>query len=219
MEESVARKSMSVPPVILNTMKTIPSFILIALIAAFPISALAQMETLMHNDVRHTGFGGPSTSLTWIDGEPGVMVGGGGAWVINGNFALGGAAYGIATAHHAAERVDGLRQTLEGGYGGITMEVITRPEKLVHFSGGVLVGAGGLTLMTGPRTDTNRDVTSETAFFVARPDAGVTLNIARFMQARLSGAYRFVVGSDLPGYSDTNLSGAEFGLGLRFGKF
>jgi len=201
-------------------MKSTLFLVLIAMIVAIqPWSANAQAQTLIQGGIRHTGFGGPQSSVTWIDGEPGVLVGASGAWVINGVFALGGAGYGIATTHYAPELADGQRQTLEGGYGGLTMEFIMRPEQLIHFSGGVLIGAGGFELMTGPRTDADRVTTHETAFFVTRPEAGVTLNIASFMQARLTGAYRVIVGSDLPGYSDRNLGGPEFGLGLRFGKF
>ena len=185
--------------------------------AVYAGSALAQMQTLVSGDVRHGGYGGPLVQATWIDGEPGVIVGGGGAWIINGKFAIGGQGIGLATMH----KVPGYetRHTLEGGYGGLTLEYIYRPESLLHLSGGALIGAGGMAIVEGPRTDPDRDSVDETAFFVTRPYAGAALNVTDFFQIYGTAAYRLVVGSDLQGYDDAALSGPEFGIGLRFGSF
>ncbi|HEX7070616.1 MAG TPA: hypothetical protein VF190_07410, partial [Rhodothermales bacterium] len=182
-------------------------------------TASAQMQTLVSGDVRHGGYGGPLVQATWLDGEPAVMVGGSGAWLINGTFAIGGAGIGLATVH----RVDGFegspRPTLEGGYGGVTLEYINRPASLMHLSAGALIGAGGMAVMEGPRASEDRESLDETAFFVTRPHVAATLNVTDFFQISAMAAYRLVVGSTLDAYDDAALSGAELGIGLRFGSF
>lgn len=184
----------------------------------FAGSASAQMQTLVSDHVAHGGYGGPTVQATWLDGEPGVMVGGAGAWIINGVFAVGGAGYGIATVHRA-ENYEGDRPTIEGGYGGLTLEYIHRPDALVHLTAGTLIGAGGMSVLDGPRTEHDRHSLDDTAFFVTRPQLGAALNVAPFFQVYGSAAYRLVVGSSLDGYDDAALSGPEFGIGLRFGSF
>lgn len=184
----------------------------------FAGQASGQTQTLISGDVTHGGYGGPIVSVTWIDGEPGILVGGGGAWIINSTFAIGGQGVGLATMHRAEGYGEG-KYTLEGGYGGLTLEYFHRPQKLVHFSAGTLIGAGGVAIVEGNRTDSDRDSVDETAFFVARPFAGVSLNVTDFFQLFGSAAYRLTVGASLDNYEDASLSGAEFGIGLRFGSF
>lgn len=185
--------------------------------AVYAGSALAQMQTLVSGRVQHGGYGGPIVQTTWIDGEPGVLVGAGGAWIIDGTFAIGGQGVGLATTH----KVPGYetRHTLEGGYGGVTLEYMHRSHELVNFSGGTLIGAGGMALLEGPRSDPDRGSADETAFFVARPYAGISLNVAHFFKIYGTAAYRFVSGSTLADFDDAALSGAELGIGLRFGSF
>ena len=202
----------------MNTKTVLVTLALLGAAAFFAGSAAAQMQTLVNGDVTHGGYGGPLVQATWIDGEPGVMVGGGGAWIVNSTFAIGGAGVGLATLHRA-DGYEGNKPTLEGGYGGLTLEYFHRPQSLLHLSAGTLIGAGGMAVLDGPRTDHDRESFDETAFFVARPHVGASLNVTSFFQVFGSAAYRLVVGSTLPGYGDAALSGAEFGIGLRFGSF
>lgn len=181
-------------------------------------TALGQRQNLISGQVRHGGYGGPMVQTTWVDGNPGILVGGSGAWIINGTFAIGGMGVGLATTHEA-EGYGDTRHTLEGGYGGLTLEYFHRPQSLVHFSAGTLLGAGGVAVLEGDRLDPDRDSIDETAFFVARPYAGVSLNVTDFFQLFGTGAYRLTVGSTLDNYNDAALSGPEFGIGLRFGSF
>lgn len=187
----------------------------------FASVAQAQTQTLFSGDIQSSGFGGPTATLTWVDGDPELLVGGGGAWTINRSFAIGLAGYGLATAHNLETAPDSERQRLEGGYGGLTLEYIHRPERLVHVSVGTLLGAGGFAIMEGSRFDDpeDQDNVDGTAAFIAEPNLGVTLNVLRFLQARVSGGYRFVVGSTLDGFGDGDLSGPAASFGLRFGKF
>jgi hypothetical protein len=187
----------------------------------FATTARAQTQTLFGGDIESSGFGGPTTALTWVNGDPELLVGGGGAWTINRTFALGLAGYGLATAHNLETAQDSERQRLEGGYGGVTFEYMHRPDRLVHVSVGTLLGAGGFAIVEGSRFDDSDDQNSidETAVFVAEPELGLSVNLFQFLQARVAGSYRFVVGSTLDGFGDGDLSGPAASFGLRFGRF
>ena len=53
--------------------------------------------------------------------------------------------------------------------------------------------------------------------FVVQPAAGVEINIFRWFHLGLSGGYRFVTDSSLPGLNDKDLSGAFGQATLKFG--
>lgn len=191
--------------------------LLACLTLALPVHA--QMQTLLDGPVTHGGYGGPSVRLTQLDGDTELLVGGRGGWIVNHRFVLGGAGYGLATTHYLDGPVDGRRQRLEGGYGGLLIEYFVRPEDVVHVSVGTIIGAGGLAVLEGSRHDRVQDALDETAFFVAEPMFGVALNVTPFAQLAFEGSYRFISGSTLSGLSDMDLSGPSGALLLRFGSF
>ena len=108
-----------------------------------------------------------------------------------------------------------------GGYGGLLMEYIGNPNKLVHYSISALIGAGGV----GYRDPNDNywmdsfpnDHTS--AFFVLEPSAGAELNVSEFFSLNAGVSYRLVRGSDLPYISDDDLSNFSVYLMFKFGKF
>ena len=75
-------------------MKTLSKVIVLSLILSFQL--FAQEETLLgSSEVTHGGFGGPVIKYTQIKGEPAVLVGGRGGWIINHTFIIGGGGYGL----------------------------------------------------------------------------------------------------------------------------
>jgi len=113
------------------------------LVIVFTFSALAQEATLINGEIESGGFGGPVLKVTNINGENAVMVGGRGGWIINHSFVLGGGGYGLVT-DVKAKTTDLLHQYIEMGYGGVELEYIASSDDLLHFSVGLLVGAGGI---------------------------------------------------------------------------
>ena len=53
--------------------------------------------------------------------------------------------------------------------------------------------------------------------FVIQPSAGIEINVLRWFHLGLEGGYRFVTDSDLPNFSDRELSGAYGQVSLKFG--
>lgn len=193
--------------------------LLLIALCAFAAPAHAQMQTLIDHPFSSGGYGGPEVRLTSLDGDTEVLVGGRGGWVVNHRFVLGGGGYGLATTHYLDVPEGARRLRLEGGYGGLLLEYFVRPQDLVHVSVGTIIGAGGVAVLEGSRHDHTQDSLDETAFFVAEPMVGITLNLTTFAQIGLEASYRFVSGSSLDAVSDADLSGPAGGLLLRFGSF
>jgi hypothetical protein len=179
--------------------------------------ALSAQETLMEGDLRHGGFGAPVVKFTEIDNRFGVLVGGRGGWIINGSFVVGAGGYGLANVGNFEHVMNapGDRGRLAMGYGGLELTYVLRPDELVHFSAGVLIGAGGL--VWNPQGQSgNQD---DDAFFITEPELAVVLNVTRFFRAGLGVSYRFVRDVELFDLRDGDISGLAGVVTLKFGSF
>ena len=104
---------------------------------------------------------------------------------------------------------------LEMGYGGLELGYVHRPDELVHFSLGVLIGAGGV--VWNPDGQSGSQV--DDAFFVAEPELDVVLNVTRFFRVALGASYRLTQGVKLFDLRDADLSGLAGLVALKFGSF
>ena len=195
------------------------SFAAFALSALLPLAAHAQDEYLLRDGPRDIGgFGGPLYRVTSVAGETVSLGGGGGAMLINRRFAIGG--MGVGGTANVDAILGGLpvRGEMDFGYGGLTLEVITRPSKLVHATYSVLLGGGGVSVWPDDRRP--RDTSDETETFgVAEPQIGLEMNIVTFLRIGVTGGYRFTFGAEDARLVNDNLSGASGSLVFRFGKF
>ncbi len=179
--------------------------------------ALGAQETLLQGDVRNGGFGGPVVKFTQIDDRFGVLVGGRGGWIINGSFVIGGGGYGLANLDDFEHLTNtaGDRGRLAMGYGGLELTYVLRPDQLVHFTLGALIGAGGVVWNPlGQSGDQEDD-----AFFVTEPELAVVLNVTRYFRVALGASYRFARGVELFDLRDGDISGVAGVVTLKFGKF
>jgi hypothetical protein len=193
------------------SMKTLLSLWLLCMMAT---PTLAQVQTLISGDIEHGGFGGPVLHVTELNGEIGLMVGGRGGWIINHQFAVGIGGYGLVT--HIEPKDFRTDTYLEMGYGGVVLEYIEGPHKLIHFSTHILVGAGGVDYRY---RYFDRDFADPDAFFIAEPGVNVILNVTEVLRIGLGGSYRHIRGVDLTGTSDSDLSGPSATLTLKLGVF
>lgn len=191
----------------------------LAALVAVPESAHAQDEYLLSDGVRNIGgFGGPLYRVTRVAGETMSLGGGGGAVLINRRFAIGGMGIGGTTNVDAIIGGSPVRGEMDFGYGGVTLEVITRPSKLVHATYGILLGGGGVSVW--PNDLRPRDPSDETEVFgVAEPQIGLEMNVVRWMRIGVTGGYRFVIGAEETRLVNNELGGASGSLVFRFGKF
>jgi len=195
-----------------------------ALVAAFLFlmlfsesSQAQQAETLFSGDVTHGGFGGPVVKIGGVAGSTGVWVGGRGGWVINLDrdhaISLGGGGYGLVTDHRSPNDNDLFALN---GYGGFEIEYTNQSTRLVHFTASALLGAGGLMLRDRNFDDVQDDVDS---YFVFEPALHAELNITHFFRIAVGASYRMTSGISRFEFSDSDFSGLNGVITLKFGKF
>ena len=205
---------------------------LFALLFSIAISSslFAQSETLFDSDMRHGGYGGPVVKFTSVNGEFGVMVGGYGGWLINGQLMLGGGGYGLVSDIAASEATqkayyaNGPKLYFDMGYGGGIIEFIAANNNLVHFSVHTLIGAGSVQYRTYRYADFDDDYRKVNidpdAFFVLEPGANVELNVAPWMRTMIGGSYRYVSGINRTvGVGNEDLRGFSGNITFKFGTF
>jgi hypothetical protein len=83
---------------------------------------------LLPGKVKHGGYGAPEVKFTTMTGDPAVLVGFQGGWIINHGFVIGAAGYGLSTTHDApaALSLPSTRSTLQFGYGGPRLGYVIR---------------------------------------------------------------------------------------------
>lgn len=188
------------------------------LIFTFPtITNAQQAETLLGGEVGHGGFGGPVLKVGNVAGDAGVWVGARGGWIIlpdgNHSISLGIGGYGLVTEHESPENSDLLALN---GYGGFELEYTNRSARIVHFTFTTLLGGGGLMLRERDFEEVNDDVDS---FFVFEPGAHAELNVTNFFRISAGASYRITSGITRFGFSDSDFSGLNGVITLKFGKF
>lgn len=187
------------------------------------LQAQDEMETLFNKDITHGGFGAPMVKVSSVAGEPGVWVGGRGAWFINiGNghaISLGGGGFGLATEHEVPDPDYGeAGQTYyaENGYGGFEFEYYNRTHKLVHLTVSSMIGGGTLRAQTHNDSEWNNDDADH--YFVVEPGAHLELNITHFFRISAGVTYRITRGISRAGFTDEDFTGITGMLTLKFGQ-
>lgn len=203
-------------------MKKLLSILVITIISAAYI--YAQEETLIGNgEVANGGFGGPVVKYTQIKGEPAVLVGGRGGWIINHSFVIGGGGYGLVNSIEADNETIasafGSKPYINFGYGGFEMEYIINSDKIIHFSVAALIGGGGVSYRNDLWNDHEDWDSPHDAFFVFEPSANIELNIISFFRINAGVSYRFISGANLDDLQNSDLAGPAASLTLKFGSF
>ncbi len=193
--------------------KTILTLVFAASLAAAG-GAFGDAETLAGSGHFHSGgFGGPVFKVTSLAGEAAFVSGGRGGWIINHTFVLGGGGYAVHHGHCAFAHDTG---ELALGYGGLELEYIGFSDKLVHFTVLATLAYGSASF----RPDTPATAPERTSgLFVAEPTVSAELNVIRWLRVDAGAGYRYVVGSDIEGVSDADLSGVAAVITLKFGSF
>ncbi|MCE5249826.1 hypothetical protein LLG96_06350 [bacterium] len=206
-------------------------FMMLAVLAA-PVFA-EEEETLFSGysgNFVPGGFISPDFKVTPINGKTELLVGGRGGWIINHSFSIGAAGYGLVTipkapkvARIAEDDVTGeLRDMRIGmGYGGLQLEYVFMPQKLVHASISTLVGGGGIGYFDIDDDDDDHDSGLEESdgFFVFEPAVEGTVNVTKYFRISAGVSYRVIGGLDVKGLETSDLQGLAGSLTFRFGVF
>lgn len=165
----------------------------------------------------------PEVKVTQVNRTTSELVGGSAGWVTDETFFVGGAGYWLANQS----------STRKMAYGGVVLQWLARTDERIGFSVRGLLGAGSATLPETvtqvifpphypfgpdgrvdplmPRTVTTASVRVRGGFFVAEPEADLTMRLSK--RVRLTGGvgYRAVSREHRDG---TSLGGITGSLGL-----
>lgn len=185
------------------------------------LPAFGQEETLISGEIESGGYGGVEVKFGEINGEWEVFVGGRGGWIINHQFVLGGAGYGLAThgETNPGSIFPYLNEKFEMGYGGVLLAYINNSHKLIHLNVETLIGGGGITYFDDRdyyRFDGEFD---DDAFFIIEPGVNFELNISSRLRFAAGASYRITSGVEYLDLEDSDITGPAINLMLKFGKF
>lgn len=187
-------------------------------------SDVLEQETLIKPNARHSFYVAPSLQLTRWQERSGLMLGGKVAWVINHQFGLGLAGYGLISNNNIGEIAQNNNAMLQVGYAGLLLEYTPNPTRLLHLSFPLTIGAGGAAytnnvMGNNPSTSFSYEIYETDTFFVLEPGVQAELNLTSFMRLGLEVSYRFAYGVHLPKSTDRDLSAPSVALIFKFGRF
>lgn len=184
-----------------------------------------EIKSLLNKNNQLNGFGGVDVRVTELSGKRTVLTGGYGGVLVNHNYQLGVAAYGIVTPPMIdGSWMDGTPRELEiyGGYAGMIIGGILLSKEVIHINFPILLGAGHLQV-SDPNFfagDPDSDFTIEqSAFYVIEPTAQIEFNITKSFRLAAGASYRLVEGLDLSNVVNDDLVGWSGVVSLRFGRF
>jgi hypothetical protein len=183
------------------------------------------IQTLMGRNNSVGGYGAISMRYTELEDKDAFVFGARGAIVMGHMMSLGlaGAGFFNDVHYNSASQQD---VSLAGGYGGFFFEPVIMPRFPVHVSFPVMIGAGGLAVVSQEDNDNwNDNYKSEAsdAFMIIEPGVELELNVTRFFRFSVGAYYRYTSDVDIENdeYNVPTdiLRGFSGGVTFKFGKF
>ncbi|NMO16195.1 hypothetical protein HPC49_34680 [Pyxidicoccus fallax] len=176
-----------------------------------------EQRTLLDGEREYGGYGGPSATYSRMLGKNVLLVGGRGAWLIDRRFAVGAAVNGLIPTRAAFPVGTNERYDLRLGYGGLWLEYVFTPHRVLHSTVGVLLGGGWLNRRSGRFA--GEETLGVDALFVTEPSVMTEVNVTGFFRIGAGVSYRYMGGVDLEGLESSDLSAFAGTLYLKFGSF
>jgi hypothetical protein len=184
-----------------------------------------EIQTIMGQNNAVGGYGAISIKYTELDDRD-AFVFGARAGIVMGHMmtlGLGGSGF-FNDVHYDAALDQDL--SLAGGYGGFFFEPILMPKYPIHVSFPILIGAGGVAVVSvNDEDDWNDNYKSEAsdAFMVIEPGIEIELNVTKFFRFCVGGYYRYTSDVDIedPMFDVPKdiLQGFSGGVTFKFGRF
>ncbi len=182
-----------------------------------------EIQTLMGKNNSVGGYGALMIQYTELEGRDAFVFGARGAVVVGHMMAigLGGSGFFNDVQHDATIDQD---VSLAGGYGGFFFEPIIMPRFPVHVSFPILIGAGGVSVVTSDDDGWDEyESEASDAFMVIEPGVEVELNVTRFFKFCVGAYYRYTSDVDIQEteyHVDPDiLRGFSGGVTFKFGRF
>jgi len=182
----------------------------------FSLTLHAQEETLISGEMDHGGFGGFGFRVTSINGQTVVLSGGGGAWLINSKFFIGGSGYSnMSDDVKAPVMVESEQVFMNINYGGLYFGYVFNPDKLYHVTIDALIGHGNINYS---QRNSDVDWKSDNFYFI-EPSVNLELNVVRWFRIGIGASYRLVNDIEIQNLQNNDINGFSAGVSFKFGKF
>ena len=184
-------------------------YIISILLLSLSINAWAEeRKMILEGEMEFGGWGGPIMRFAKINGKNKILMGGGGALLINHTVYIGGGGWGTIK-----DIGDGYASY---SYGGIFMGSFIKPSKAIHYYADL--GIFGANISSGEK-GTNNDPKKTEDFYIIEPGAGVAINLLAPIKLMLGVSYKFAGAVDQHDLSSKDLGGAGLYVSVAFGKF
>jgi hypothetical protein len=184
-----------------------------------------EIQTLVSGKNVVGGYGALSMRYAELQNRDAFVFGARGGITIGHMFTLGLGGAGFFNDKHF-DAVTNTDISLAGGYGGFFFEPVLLPKLPVNVAFPILIGAGGVGIMSTNNDENNwEDFKSEAsdAFMVIEPGIEIQLNVTRFFRFCMGAYYRYTTDVDVenPDYNIPSdiLCGFSGGVTFKFGRF
>lgn len=176
---------------------------------------------LGHKKPHVGGYGGLTVAYSHMLHRDGVLVGGGGAMLLDHRLSLGGAGYGFTRTPSGPPRADGTPREYVTGYGGFVIRYAAYTDFPVYASLGFLIGGGAIQLVTDHEADDDwdDDEVKSRGYFVTQPDLTLHVNPTRWLRFGVMLGYRIATAVDDFDYDAGDVGGVVAGGNIEFGWF
>lgn len=169
----------------------------------------------------HGGYGTISLQVSSINDRTGILVGGYGGWLINHVLMIGLGGYGLANDVIDDHEIPYYAKRMQFGYGGLMLEWIYQPRKLINPAISCLIGGGTASTndLSRIQLDWGEDYWDNRSFFVLEPCVTLQLNITSYIRSSLGASYRYVSSFDYDSIDQSDVKGFNLRMNLLVGKF
>ncbi len=180
-----------------------PHFLVLALLISSAAEARPRLKSFASSEI----------SISSLQNQPRLFLGGRFGWIVNDQYSLGGALYSLLPRSPLSSSIVSRSDSVNILYGGPSFGYTLWRTGDFELLANVMVGIGGLGMRSrDPRLEGRRYDT----FFVAQSDVTLLVNLARSFRVFVGGSYRYVSGINSIGYSDAFLSKPAAVVGLFF---
>jgi hypothetical protein len=194
-----------------------------------------EINTIFSSGIEHHGGYGAFEMKLCPGSDYAIWTGIRGGWIVNRTFSIGGAAYGLLPTKTSSNIIDGVeRQSRHtGGYGGLFFEYINSSNKMIHFTGNLMLGFGALTsheYYGNTLIEYDDDRYPVAIFAVIEPGVTVDVNVSKYFRMGIGVSYKVAPYFDAMYWHDPKsitteildkkeLSGLAINIAFKFGKF
>jgi len=192
------------------------------------LTILVTSQTVAHENgmkvgKKFGGYGGPVFRVSQVNNGTAIFLGGRGGCIMTNRFSISGAGYGMVntiklTDEKNLQHMNSHSARLRMGYGGVDLSYAFASNRRIHGTISTLIG-GGIASKSYSLTDSQEEVSKTTGIFVLEPMIDIEINAASFIRPCIGIGYRQVLGSQLAGVTNNDLSGFVGRVSVKFGKF